>query len=1242
MTPWVGITGWSTTLVTALVVGAAVPSGPPPAPAAAGGAVPRSTTPVAEAAAAGGVEGATEAARAAETARRTGEPVEIVGERTETSRVFANPSGTRTLEQYVLPVRVRRDGRWVPVDTRLVRDPDGTVSPVATPVRLRLSGGGTDPLVRAEQDGAELALTWPAPLPEPVLADDTATYPEVLPGVDLRVRVNPVGFSQVLVVKNAEAARNPALRRIRFGTRTRGLTLRAGTDGSTVAVDPSDRPVFASGPPLMWDSTPEAVEEDGASAAAVGKAGARTAGAEPAPAGADPATTGRRRVMGLEVRPGELVVVPDQELLTGADTRYPVYIDPSYSAAQYRWTMVNHDKPTTSYWTDDYYRKDVRVGTVYGTGDGPWRTFFQMRVARLPGATIHRAWFSITMTHSANCAATTVELWHTKLIDPATAVTWNNSSGNWLGGKALFTQSGKANKSACGQPPALLEFGLNPDTVTPVVQEAVRGSSGPQEAIGFGLRIPSAHENDGLYWKRFDPSTARLNIEYNTPPESPTDVSTVPPTRCGTADAPTALNTATPTFSGVGYDRDGDNLVNELEVLSGETVLTRLQSGTVGTGTVTRWSPVPAGVLPTDSPGTVFSYRARSRDAGLTGGYSARCYFTVDTSRPAPPVVSSTDYPGPTPAIPLGQAGTVTFRPGGAETDVVGYRYGFSPDVTTMYVAAGADGRASVPITLWPSDPGEVGEIRRTLYVRAIDRAGNVSPLSSGYELVARWRTVSDPPVRGDVNGDRRGDVTALVDHGYGRTAVWNLLAAPDGFHPGYIGWDTDINGGFPADLVRGAAGDFDGDGRTDLAVFREDADQVVRLFLLRSDGNRFSAVSEPVWSGTTFRLSHLKVVAGDFDGDGDDDLAVYQGLADNRVRLWTFRSDRVGFSAPVSHWDSGAGGPGLAGANLVAGDFDGDGDDDVADVHDAGGARTRLMVHTATGGAFGAPVQRWDSGAGGLDAARARFVAANVTGDAAGVAEVVALVDDGAATARLVTIVNQGGTWTATTWWSSGAGGFDAARGTLAAGDFDADGRSDVAFLSDVGGGNRRLVSFASTGTSFAAPRTGWEGYVSDATPTLYLDPGRRYRIHPVHSGKCLDVPGGSTANDVLIDQWDCVTTASWELFRFERIGGSPYYQIRTAAEKCVDLQAWSLLDDTPVLQYTCHAAGVTKPNQQFRLELVSGGGYEPVVRLQVVHSGKCLRVSGASTANGARIVQAPCAANPAPEARFALRLEP
>ncbi|WP_203862917.1 RICIN domain-containing protein [Plantactinospora mayteni] len=1246
MTFWAGTTGWSMTLVAALVIGSAAPPGRLSGPAAhTGGPAPLSAVPAAGATPAGGAGGATEAARAANTARLTGVPVEIVGERTETSRVFANPSGTRSLEQYVLPVRARRDGQWVAIDTQLVRDADGRVAPAATPIGLRLSGGGSGPLVTAERDGAELALFWPEALPAPVLAGDVATYPEVLPGVDLRVRVNPLGFSQVLIVKNAEAARNPALRRIRFGTQTRGLTLRAGADGSSAAVDSTGRPVFTSAPPLMWDSTPAPAAES-ATRASGAEPATRASGAEPGGAvGPEPSTAGRKRVMDLEVNPGELVVVPDRELLTGADTQYPVYLDPAYSAAQYRWTMVNADAGGTAYWVDDHYREDMRVGAVYGLAaseNGPWRTFFQMRVARLPGATVSRAWVSISMTHSASCSDTSVELWQTKSIDPAVALTWSNSGNHWLGGKALYTKAGKANKSACGQPPMLMEFGLDPDTITPVVQQAVRGPNGPQEAVTFGLRIPGASEGSGTYWKRFDPSTARLNMEYDTPPEKPTGVSTVPPTRCGTAAAPTVLNTATPSLSGVGYDRDGDNLTNELEILSGETVLTTVSaSGTPGT--VVRWSPVPAGTLPTDSPGTVFSYRVRSSSAGLAGEYGDRCYFTVDTARPAPPTVSSTDYPGPTPVVAVGEAGTVTFGPGRAETDVSGYRYGFSPDITTMWVAAGADGRASVPITLWPSGPGETGDIRRTLYARAIDRAGNSSPLSPAYELVARARTVSDPPVRGDVNGDRLADVTTLVDHGYGRTAVWNLLAAPDGFHPGYyIGWDTDTSGGFPADLVRSAAGDFDGDGRTDLAIFREDADEMVRLFLLRSDGNRFSAASEPVWTGGGFRLSHLKVVAGDFDGDGDDDLAAYQGLAGNQVKLWTFRSDRVGFAAPVVHWDSGAGGPGLAGANLVAGDFDGDGVTDIADVHDSGGDRARLMVHASAAGAFGAPVQRWDSGAGALDAGRARFVAANVDGDAAGLAEVVALVDDGAATARLVTIANQAGTWTAATWWSSGAGGFDATRGTLAAGDFDGDGRADIASLYDIGGGTRRLVTFPSTGTGFAEARTNWEGYVSDATPTLHLDLGRKYRIYPVHSGKCLEVPGGSTANNVVIDQRDCVGTAAWEQFSFEQAGASPYFHIRTAAVKCVDLKDWSLLDNTPVLQYDCPAPGVTKPNQQFQPELVSGGGYAPVVQLRVLHSDKCLRVSGGSLANGAQIVQAPCAATPPPEAQFTLQVEP
>ncbi|WP_308715530.1 RICIN domain-containing protein [Phytohabitans maris] len=605
-------------------------------------------------------------------------------------------------------------------------------------------------------------------------------------------------------------------------------------------------------------------------------------------------------------------------------------------------------------------------------------------------------------------------------------------------------------------------------------------------------------------------------------------------------------------------------------------------------------------------------------------------------------MLTSADFPGPSPVKSVGEVGTVTFAPGGGESDVAGYRYGFSQDVTTMWVAAGADGRATVPVTLWPEYATDTGDVRRTLYARAVDRAGNASRLGPGRELVARGRAVSDPAVSADVNGDRRADVTALVDHGHGQTAVWNLLSAPGGVHPGYVAWDTGVGGGSPADLVRSVTGDFDRNGRTDVAIFREDADRMVRLFLLPADGNRFSAVSEPVWTGDMFRLSHLRVAAGDFDADGDDDIAALQGLAGGQLRLWAFLSTRDGFAAPALSWDSGASGAGVTGANLVAMDVDADGDDDVVDMHDMGNAQTQMRIHHATAGVFGAPVTRWDSGAGGFDARRARFAGGDLDGDAERRHEVVALYDDGGATARLVVFKGRGTVWTPTIWWSSGAGGFDATRGTLAAGDFDADGRTDVASLYDTGAGKRRLYTFVSSGTGFADKRADWEGYVSEAKPAVHVDPNRRYRIHPVHSGKCFDVPGGSAANDAILDQWDCVATATWETFRFERVGGSPYYLIRTAADKCLDLKLYSLLDNAQTLQYACDEAGAAKPNQQFRLDLVGGGGYEPVVRLRVVHSGKCLHVSGASLANGAQIVQAPCAAVPPDEQRFTLRLEP
>lgn len=69
----------------------------------------------------------------------------------ETQQVFANPSGTLTLEQNAVPVRARKDGRWLPVSTALQRRSDGSVVPAAAIADIAFSGGGTSAPLSAGQ-----------------------------------------------------------------------------------------------------------------------------------------------------------------------------------------------------------------------------------------------------------------------------------------------------------------------------------------------------------------------------------------------------------------------------------------------------------------------------------------------------------------------------------------------------------------------------------------------------------------------------------------------------------------------------------------------------------------------------------------------------------------------------------------------------------------------------------------------------------------------------------------------------------------------------------------------------------------------------------------------------------------------------------------------------------------------------------------------------------------------------------
>ncbi|HET9441901.1 MAG TPA: hypothetical protein VFO65_01190, partial [Acidimicrobiales bacterium] len=67
--------------------------------------------------------------------------VPVAAETTPTRRVFANPDGSRTLEQATRPVRYRLtpEGPWIDIDLSLVPAADGTLAARAAPASPRLA-----------------------------------------------------------------------------------------------------------------------------------------------------------------------------------------------------------------------------------------------------------------------------------------------------------------------------------------------------------------------------------------------------------------------------------------------------------------------------------------------------------------------------------------------------------------------------------------------------------------------------------------------------------------------------------------------------------------------------------------------------------------------------------------------------------------------------------------------------------------------------------------------------------------------------------------------------------------------------------------------------------------------------------------------------------------------------------------------------------------------------------------------
>lgn len=175
-----------------------------------------------------------------------------------------------------------------------------------------------------------------------------------------------------------------------------------------------------------------------------------------------------------------------------------------------------------------------------------------------------------------------------------------------------------------------------------------------------------------------------------------------------------------------------------------------------------------------------------------------------------------------------------------------------------------------------------------------------------------------------DFDGDGRNDFSMLrfpnvAPPGVAQITYWNLNSN-GGVQS--IAWG-DANTDFPT------PGDYDGDGKDDLAVYRDGATAGAQseFWILRS--------SDSVVKKINFGLSGDQAVNRDYDGDGKTDLAVFRnGAALGDQAFWWIRRSSVGLEVTGNDLviPFGTTGDGTNSFDApVPGDYDGDGKFDVA-----------------------------------------------------------------------------------------------------------------------------------------------------------------------------------------------------------------------------------------------------------------------------------------------------------------------